>query len=66
MRLPPEPVITVNGVRLSGGQASAVIVALAHFVTDLQENGLGDDEHGKAMCDGYTARAAEIFKLMRI
>lgn len=66
MILPLEAAITVNGVRLSEGQAMTVRVALAHFVDDLQRSGLGDDEHGKAMVAGYTARAAEMFRMMGI
>jgi hypothetical protein len=66
MNLPLESVITVNGIRLSEGQTMTVRVALLHFVADLQESGLGDDEVGKGICAGYTARASEIFKLMGI
>jgi hypothetical protein len=64
MSLSPEPTITVNGVRLSEGQAMAMRVSLMSFASYLQENGLGDDEVGKGICAGYLARANEIFRLM--
>lgn len=59
-----EPDIIINGTRLTKGQAMAVRVAVGGFVIELQQNGLGDDEHGKAMTAGYLARLNEIFKLM--
>ena len=58
-----EPAITVNGTRLSDGQAMTVRVALGGFAFDLQD-GLGGDEHGKAMAASYQARLSEIFKMI--
>lgn len=60
----PEPAITVNGVRLSEGQAMTVRVALATFVMDLSHNGLGEDKIGKSIATGYKERAHEIFGMM--
>lgn len=48
-----EPVITINGVRLHTGQAMTVRVALESFAIDLQNNGLGADEHGQRMTQHY-------------
>lgn len=59
-----EPYITINGTPLSVGQAMTIRVALSSFASELSSDGLGDDEHGKAMTAGYLARAAEIFRLM--
>lgn len=53
MTEPKEPTITVNGVLLSEGQAMTVRVALESFAIDLTENGLGSDEHGRKMTEGY-------------
>jgi hypothetical protein len=64
--LPDESIITVNGIQLTEGQAMTVRVALGQFVMELSHNGLGDDEHGKALVKGYQERAHEIFKLMGI
>lgn len=60
-----EPTITINGQTLSVGQAMTVRVALSAFQFGLKD-GLGDDEHGKAMTAGYQARLSEIFQMMRI
>jgi hypothetical protein len=62
--LPQEATITVNGHLLSHGQAMTVRVALAAFVMDLTNDGLGDDEHGKLMVKAYQERAHEIFRMM--
>lgn len=47
------PDITINGKKLTLGQAMTVHAALQSFAMDIQENGLGDDEHGKAMVKLY-------------
>ena len=59
-----EPAITVNGVRLTTGQAMTVRVALSHFALDLKEDGLGDDDHGLKMVEGYQGALAEIYKMI--
>lgn len=57
-----EPIIIINGTRLTEGQAMTLRVALGAFAVDLQD-GLGDDDHGKTMTAGYKARLSEIFKM---
>jgi hypothetical protein len=59
-----EPEITINGVRLTTAQAMTVRVALGSFMFDLQGEGLGDDDHGRAMRDGYLTASRAIFALM--
>lgn len=59
-----EPNITINGKQLTIGQAMTIRVALESFCMSLWSEGLGDDAHGKAMTEGYLARAAEIRALM--
>jgi hypothetical protein len=61
---PTEAKITVNGHALSYGQSMTVRVALASFARDLEEEGLGDDEHGIAMTRLYQRKINEIFKKM--
>ena len=56
-----EPIITINGIQLTDGQAMTVRGALNGFSVDLQD-GLGDDEHGRAMTGAYQDRLSEIFK----
>ena len=54
-----QPIITINGFRLTTGQAMTVRVALGSFALGLVD-GLGDDEHGQAMTKAYQGRLAEI------
>lgn len=60
----PEPEITINGFKLSVGQAMTVRVALSTFMIGIQEDGLGDDEHSKRMAEAYKARCVEIIGIM--
>lgn len=59
-----EPTIEINGYQCTPAMAMTLRVALQSFLMDLEANGLGDDEHGLAMKDGYLARGAEINELM--
>ena len=59
-----EPTITVNGVPLTIGQAMTVRVALNSLAVDLRSDGMGDDEHGRRMTEGYLTAIGEIFRLM--
>lgn len=56
-----EADISINGIQLSEGQSLTFRVALSAFLTSLDE-GLGDDEHGKAMTKAYKQRTSEILK----
>jgi len=58
-----EPTITMNGTTLTIGQAMTVRVALGSFLFDLKD-GLGDDEHGRAMAMAYRQNIADIFKMI--
>jgi hypothetical protein len=59
-----EPHIEINSVTLTVGQAMTLRVALSSFVMTLTHEGLGDDEHGKAMTAAYLQRAKEIESIM--
>ena len=59
-----EAWIVVNGKTLSGGQSMAVRVAVTAFILDMEENGLGDDEHGKQMAKLYVDRLREVNELI--
>lgn len=59
-----EPLITVNGVTLSVGQAMTVRVALTSFVSEMQTDGLGDDEHGIELAKSYADRGNEVLRIM--
>jgi len=61
---PNEPSIFINGVKLFEGQALTLRVAVEVFISDLTENGLGDDEHGIVMKKSYLKRLGEIRDLM--
>jgi len=59
-----EPQITVNGMELSVGQAMTVRVALQSFAQGLVDDGLGDDEVGKSICQGYLDNIHDINKII--
>jgi hypothetical protein len=65
MELPNEPTIVINGHELTKAQAMSVRVGLGSFAMDLSQNGLGNDEHGRAMTIGYLAALGQIFKMMQ-
>ena len=66
MPMGKEPVITINGHTLTLGEAMTVRVAIGSFILSLQEEGLGDDPHGKFMTDAYMDRCRDIYIKMRI
>lgn len=59
-----EPNIVINGVQLTVAQSMTVRVAIESFAMDLQRNGLGNDETGKAIAKGYLDRIWEIRETM--
>lgn len=61
-----EPEIIIENVRCTAGQAMTIRVALETFAMTLVEDGLGEDESGKAICAGYLRNIEEIRLLMRI
>lgn len=56
-----EPKIIINGVSLNHAQAMTVRVALETFEMHLAD-GLGNDETGIAICNGYRRCIREIRK----
>jgi hypothetical protein len=59
-----EARITINDVPLTTLQSMTVRVALATFAMDLNDAGLGDDEHGTIMTQSYLAAIRAIHRLM--
>ena len=59
-----EASIIINGVVLTNAEAMTVRVALNGFIMELSENGLGDDEHGKAMTKAYIEKAKNVLNIM--
>jgi hypothetical protein len=59
-----EAKIIVNGVELSLGQSMTLRVALTTFISDMKRDGLGDDETGNAIANGYIDRGEEVLLLM--
>lgn len=55
-----EPEITINGNKLTEAQAITIRVAVESFYSDLEDKGLGNDQHGKAMVSLYKERINEI------
>lgn len=58
------PKIEINGVKLTVGQAVTVRVAISAFITSIQNDGLGDDEHGRKMAEAYIDRAREVERML--
>lgn len=58
-----EPDITINGTKLTVAQAMTERVALTEFLAALAD-GLGDDDHGRAMTNGYREALADIYRLI--
>lgn len=59
-----EATVIINGHELTEGQSMTLRVAVNSFVEDLKINGLGDDEHGKAMTEAYRDRLVEIQRMI--
>jgi len=57
-----EPVIMINGQVCTPGEAMTIRVAIESFAQDLRENGLGEDETGKALTLGYL-RSIDLLRL---
>ncbi|MFQ6550473.1 hypothetical protein AADZ90_021225 [Aestuariibius sp. 2305UL40-4] len=59
-----EPNISINGTRLTEGQAMAVRVAIASYLSEMQNpDALGDDRHGRNMAAAYKDRLSEVVNL---
>jgi hypothetical protein len=58
----PEATVVINGEILSKAEVMTLRVALGSFSLNLNANGLGDDETGKAITNGYQRCAVSIFK----
>lgn len=58
-----ESTIVINGVTLTEAQSMTVRVAVQNFSSFCQD-GLGDDETGKAIARGYLIAIREINKLL--
>ena len=59
-----EADITINGTPLTSGQSMTVRVAVVSYYSDLNSDGLGEDEQGIEMCEAYKQRLIEIIKLL--
>ncbi len=59
-----EPEVIIDGKRLSVGEAMTLRVAISSFISDLSQNGLGEDDTGKAICDGYIRNGRSILGKM--
>lgn len=59
-----EPTVIVNGHKLNEAQSMTLRVALEQYAMTLGMEGLGDDEHGRAMVAAYLDRIGEIRSFM--
>jgi len=61
-----EPDVIVNNVQLTGGEAMTLRVAVSCFLSDMVVNGLGDDEAGKVIAEGYIKNSESILNKMGV
>jgi hypothetical protein len=61
---PTEPEVTINGVKLTFAQSMTLRVAMCSFRSEMIEEGLGNDEHGRRMAKSYAEKAEEIIAAM--
>lgn len=59
-----EAQITINGYLLRNSESMTIRCALENFAVDLQNNGMGDDDHGKTMTAAYLLNIDQIRKLI--
>jgi len=60
-----EADITINGIKLTFGQAMSLRVAITDFYSQMEEpDALGGDEHGLKMAQGYHDRLKEVLALI--
>ena len=58
--MPPEPRITINGQAMPPSVSATIRVAIESFAFDLTNEGLGTDDHGRAMTAAYLRNIAAI------
>jgi hypothetical protein len=59
-----EPIITINGTTLTEGQAMTLRVALTSFHAELWAHGLGGDEIGRSIAEGYMKCCEAMFRMI--
>lgn len=59
-----EAPVTIGGELLTMAEAMTLRVAICCYAMDLDTQGLGDDEHGKAMVEGYQRCCRSIMRKM--
>lgn len=59
-----EAEIIIDGKKLTVAESMTVRVALSSFISEIQQNGLGNDETGKAIADGYIRNGNSALKKM--
>lgn len=57
-----EAKITINGQELSIAESMTVRCAVTSFLSDISKNGLGNDETGKDIAEGYIRHSTEVLK----
>ncbi len=59
-----EPTIMINGRPLTENQSATIRVALEAYAMHLEQEGLGDGSHGKAMVEIYSRNIGDIRQIM--
>jgi hypothetical protein len=66
MDMDMDKTVEINGQELNMRQKTTLHVALESFSMGLRHNGLGDDEHGRAMVDGYLLGIKELQNILSL
>jgi len=59
-----EPDIIINGIECSQAEAMTLRVALGSFIMSLRADGLGEDDIGKSITEGYLLNADKLQRYM--
>ena len=59
-----EASVLINSQQLSFGEAMTLRVAVTHYLSVLQDEGLGDDEMGHKICESYVECCHAILRKM--
>lgn len=59
-----EAAVTINGQAIPLAQVMTLRVALTSFMSNLEDQGLGDDEHGQFMTKAYLGHGRALETLL--
>jgi hypothetical protein len=60
-----EAKITINGLECTPAEAMTIRVALSSFMMFIDHEGLGEDDAGRAIAEGYKRAVSSVYQKMR-